>query len=137
MIKRGHIFTIPFRVKFIHLIPLPKCKYLGFHENWSLNVPLILYIFMCAYVWGIWFDAVQPNYVSIPPSVRLSKFNETFTVDYTLQNVSKFYMKDLSQNLKLIENELQFCGSAGTILGRIVFIHLQDWLTMKTKLHFH
>ena len=30
VIKRGHIFTIPFRVKFIHLIPLPKCKNLGF-----------------------------------------------------------------------------------------------------------
>ena len=33
MIKRRHIFTILFRVKFIRLIPLPKCKNLGFHEN--------------------------------------------------------------------------------------------------------
>ena len=31
------LFTIPFRVKFIYLIPLPlplpKCKHLGFYEN--------------------------------------------------------------------------------------------------------
>ena len=33
MIKRGHISTIPFRFKFIHLIPLAKCKNLGFYEN--------------------------------------------------------------------------------------------------------
>ena len=33
MIKRGHIFTIPFKVKFIHLKPLPKCKHLGFYAN--------------------------------------------------------------------------------------------------------
>ena len=32
-LKRGHIFTIPFMVKLIHLIPLPKCKHLGFYEN--------------------------------------------------------------------------------------------------------
>ena len=49
MIKRGHIVTIPCMVKFIHLIPFPKCKNLGFYANWgrlsvtlwSLNVPLI------------------------------------------------------------------------------------------------
>ena len=35
VIKRGHIFTIPFRVKFIHLIPLPTCKHLSFYENWG------------------------------------------------------------------------------------------------------
>ena len=33
VIKRGHIFSIPFRFKFIHLMPLPKCKNLGSYEN--------------------------------------------------------------------------------------------------------
>ena len=33
VIKRGHIFSIPIRVKFIHLISLPKCKHFGCYEN--------------------------------------------------------------------------------------------------------
>ena len=46
VIKQGRIFTIPFRVKLIHLIPLPKCKYLGFYEKLRAPVTLwSLYLF--------------------------------------------------------------------------------------------
>ena len=44
VIKRGHTFTIPFRVKFIHLISLPKWKsrilwkLRALSRLWSLNI---------------------------------------------------------------------------------------------------
>jgi len=41
VIKRGHIFSIPLRVKFIHIISLQKCKNLVFHENWGRCTAMI------------------------------------------------------------------------------------------------
>ena len=60
-LNEGIMFTFPFRVKFIHLIPLPKCKKKPLilwklkvlSRLWSLNVPLkIRKLFKITYIYG-------------------------------------------------------------------------------------
>ena len=52
VIKWEYIFTMPFRVKFIHLIPLPKCKHLDFMKIESVVTAMISeYPFNSSNVW--------------------------------------------------------------------------------------
>ena len=60
VIKRGHIFTIPFRVKIIHLIPLPKCKHFGFMKIEGVVTAMISeYPFKSSYTFKIKSDRMN------------------------------------------------------------------------------
>ena len=66
VIKRGHIFFNPFRVKFIHLIPLPKCKNLMKIEGVCHPV-----ISVCPFKWLLIF-------LGQPVSLRLQILNKLY-----------------------------------------------------------
>ena len=53
VIIRGHIFPIPFRVKFIHLIPLKKCKNMDFITIEGADTAISEYPFNYVMSWGI------------------------------------------------------------------------------------
>ena len=94
VIKRGHIFTIPFRVKLIHLIPLPKCKYLGFYEKlrapvtlWSLylfKTPVSYFLTGVQYTRIVTRGFIFPHLLLSRPSKIISHLKHTFGTRFVI-----------------------------------------------------